>query len=53
MGVNPQDSSTITEFSCQFRVEIRARSLAAILVAFSKLLPQILTDFIQKVLNQR
>lgn len=50
MGVNPCGNSTTIEFSCQFRVEISSSSLATILIAFSKLLPQILTDFIQKVL---
>jgi hypothetical protein len=50
MGVNPCDNSITIEFSCQFRVEISSSSLATILIAYSKLLPQILTDFIQKVL---
>lgn len=50
MGANPWGNSTTIEFSCQFRVEISSSSLATILIAFSKLLPQILTDFIQKVL---
>lgn len=50
MGVNPCDNSITIEFSCQFRVEISDSRLATILIAFSKLLPQILTDFIQKVL---
>ena len=49
MGTNPCGNSTTIEFSCQFRVEISSSSLATILIAFSKLLPQILTDFIQKV----
>ena len=50
MGVTPCTNSITIEFGCQFRVDIRECSLATILVAFSKLLPQMLTDFIQKVL---
>ena len=50
MGATPSTNSIIIEFGCQFRVEIRECSLATILMAFSKLLPQMLTDFIQKVL---
>ena len=50
MGVTPCTNSITIEFGCQFRVDIRDCSLGTILVAFSKLLPQMLTDFIQKVL---
>ena len=50
MGVTPCTNSITIEFGCQFRVDIKECSLATILVAFSKLLPQMLTDFIQKVL---
>ena len=50
MGATPRTDSITIEFGCQFIVDIRESSLAAILTAFSKLLPQILTDFIQKVL---
>ena len=48
-GISCSDSITI-EFDCQFSVEIADSSLATILTAFCKLLPQILTDFIQKVI---
>ena len=50
MGATPSTNGIIIEFGCQFRVERRECSLATILMAFSKLLPQMLTDFIQKVL---
>lgn len=43
------DGITI-EFNCQFRVELKESSLGAILKAFCELLPEILRDFIQKVL---
>jgi hypothetical protein len=50
MGATPCDNSITIEYDCQFRVDIRDSSLATILMAFSKLLPQMLMDFIQKVL---
>ena len=50
MGDIPCNNSITIEFDCQFRVEISDSSLATILIAFSKLLPQMLMDFIQKVL---
>ncbi|QQR66011.1 hypothetical protein B188_28080 [Candidatus Brocadiaceae bacterium B188] len=50
MGVTPCTNSITIEFGCQFRVELRDGSLEAILKAFCKLLPEILKDFIQKVL---
>lgn len=50
MGATPSTDSITIEFGCQFRVEIRESSLGTILIAFGKLLPQILTDFLQKVL---
>jgi len=49
MGISSTDSITI-EFNCQFRVEITDSRLGTILMAFSKLLPEILRDFIQKVM---
>ena len=50
MGATPCTNSIIIEFGCQFRVELTDSSLEAILKAFCKLLPEILRDFIQKVL---
>ena len=50
MGATPGTDRIRIEFGCQLRVEIMECSLATILMAFSKLLPQMLTDFIQKVL---
>jgi hypothetical protein len=50
MEATPSTDSIIIEFGCLFRAEIRECSLATILMACSKLLPQMLTDFIQKVL---
>ena len=50
MGATPCDNSITIEFDCQFSVDISDSSLATILMAFSKLLPQMLMDFIQKVL---
>lgn len=50
MGELPRDNGITIEFDCQFRVDISDSSLAAILMAFSKLLPQVLMDFIHKVL---
>ncbi|MFO0793098.1 MAG: hypothetical protein U0586_03445 [Candidatus Brocadiaceae bacterium] len=48
-GISCSNSITI-EFDCQFSVEMANSSLVTVLAAFCKLLPQILTDFIQKVL---
>ncbi|HEY4481232.1 MAG TPA: hypothetical protein VI489_00095 [Candidatus Brocadiaceae bacterium] len=50
MGATPCTNSITIEFNCQFRVELTESSLDAILKAFCKLLPEILRDFIQKVL---
>jgi len=50
MGVSPCTTNITVEFDCQFKVQIKDGSLRTILSAFCKLLPQILTDFIQKVL---
>jgi len=50
MGATPCTNSITIEFNCQFRVELTQSSLDAILKAFCKLLPEILRDFIQKVL---
>ena len=50
MGVTRHTNSITIEVGCQFRVELTDSSLGAILKAFCKLLPEILRDFIQKVL---
>ena len=50
MRATPGTDRIRIEFGCQLRVEIMECRLATILMAFTKLLPQMLTDFIQKVL---
>lgn len=50
MDVSPHNSVITVEFECQFKVHLKDSSLGAILLAFCKLMPQILTDFIQKIL---
>ena len=50
MGVTPGTNGITIEFGCQFRIELTDSSLESILKAFCKLLPEILRDFIQKVL---
>ncbi len=53
MGANPCANSITIEFGCQFRVDIRESSLAAIIMAFSKLLPRILSGIhLTTLLNQ-
>lgn len=49
MGDSPCTTNITIDFDCQFRVEIKDGSLTTILSAFCKLLPQMLTDFIEKV----
>ncbi|MBI3753748.1 MAG: hypothetical protein HY266_06880 [Deltaproteobacteria bacterium] len=49
MGVSPCTTNITIDFDCQFRVEIKDGSLTTILSAFCKLLPQMLKDFIEKV----
>ncbi len=49
MGVTPCTDSITIAFGCQFRVDRRESSLAVILIAFGKLMPEILRDFIQQV----
>jgi len=51
MGVNPCKSSITVEFDCQFRVLLEEGKLSSILLAFCKLLPELLTDFIQKAVT--
>lgn len=50
MGDSPQDRGITVGFDCQFEVYLKDSSLSTILAAFGKLLPQLLTDFFQKVL---
>jgi len=50
MGETPQDRGITVGFDCQFEVQLKDSSLTTILAAFAKLLPQLLTDFFQKVL---
>lgn len=50
MGVTPQGKGITIDFDCQFEVYLKDSSLMSILAAFAVLLPQLLTDFIQKVL---
>lgn len=50
MGVSPCITNITIDFECQFIVHLNDGRLTTILSAFCKLLPQILTDFIQKVL---
>ena len=50
MGVTPGTNGITIEFGCQFRIELTDSSLESILKAFCKLLPELLRDFIQKVL---
>ncbi len=51
MDASPCTTSITIEFDCQFRVHLKDGSLTTILSAFCKLLPEILADFIQKVLT--
>ena len=50
MGVTPQRKGITIDFDCQFEVHLKDGSLSSILAAFAELLPQLLTDFFQKVL---
>ena len=50
MGVTPGTNGITIEFGCQFWIELTDSSLEAILKAFCKFLPELLRDFIQKVL---
>lgn len=49
MGISPCTTNITVEFECQFRVDIKDGSIKTILAAFCKILPQMLTDFIEKV----
>ena len=50
MGLNPCNTDITVKFNCQFTVHLKDGGLTTILSAFCKLLPQLLADFIQKVL---
>lgn len=50
MGVTPQRKGITIDFDCQFEVHLKDSSISSILAAFAELLPQLLTDFFQKVL---
>ena len=50
MGITPQGKDISIAFDCQFEVHLKDSTLSSILAAFAVLLPQLLTDFIQKVL---
>ncbi len=50
MGVTPEDKAITINFDCQFEVRLKDSTFSSILAAFAELLPQLLTDFIQKVL---
>ncbi|UJS20848.1 MAG: hypothetical protein L3J18_00520 [Candidatus Brocadia sp.] len=49
MGATLCTESITVEFGCQIRVELKDGSLESILKAFCKILPEILRDFIQKI----
>lgn len=49
MGATPCTDGITIEFGCQIRVELKDGSLESILKAFCKILPEILRDFIQKI----
>ena len=46
----PQCEGIIVDFECQFKVQLKDSRISTILAAFAMLLPQLLTDFFQKVL---
>jgi hypothetical protein len=50
MGFLPQCEGIIVDFECQFKVQLKDSRISTILAAFAMLLPQLLTDFFQKVL---
>jgi len=50
MGLSPCNIDITIEFDCQFKVRLKDGRLRTILLAFLELLPEFLTDFIQKVL---
>jgi hypothetical protein len=50
MGNIPQCEGIIIDFDCQFKVHLKDSRISTILAGFAALLPQLLTDFFQKVL---
>lgn len=46
----PQNENIIIGFTCQFEVQLKDSRVSTILAAFAAFLPQLLTDFFQKVL---
>lgn len=50
MGDTPREEGITIEFDCQFRVNLQRSDFSSIMKAFLMLLPQLLEDFIQKVL---
>ena len=50
MGITPQFVCITIDFDCQFKVHLKDSRISAILAGFAVLLPQLLTDFFQKVL---
>ena len=50
MGSLPACEGITIDFECQFKVQLKDSRIPTILAAFAMLLPQLLTDFFQKVL---
>jgi len=50
MGSLPAFEGITIDFDCQFKVHLKDSRISTILAAFAVLLPQLLTDFFQKVL---
>jgi septum formation topological specificity factor MinE len=50
MGITPHNRGITIGFDCQFEVQLKDSRLSTVLAAFSELLSEMLTDFIQKVL---
>ncbi|MDT8318212.1 MAG: hypothetical protein RQ824_09545, partial [bacterium] len=50
MGNIPQCEGITIDFDCQFEVHLKDSRISTILAGFAALLPQLLTDFFQKVL---
>ena len=48
--MTPQSTDITVEYECQFRLSLKDCRLMTLLAAFALLLPQILTDFLQKAL---
>ena len=50
MGVTPQGKIITIGFDCQFDVHLKDSTISSILAAFAEVLPQLLADFLQRVL---